>query len=702
MTDTSTPHSPEHATERRGLASRWRHLVTARRTAWIFAILPLLLGAVLAGVIGQAERDRLPTDQLPAGYDSTKAVELAEKLPDQDSSTAVIVFSADKGTLSRQQLGEIAQLLAKVGNTDKPVYIPSEDGTAVLGVVQLSATSATEVGNEVKNLRETLSKDTPDGVTAQVTGPAGVEADLASVFDGANFKLLGITALVVAILLIVTYRSPVLWIIPLTVVGVADQTASFLATHVLKFFDVAWNESTIGILSVLVFGAGTDYALLLISRYRDELRNFDDRRAAMRVALGNTVEPVLASGGTVFVGLLTLLLSLIPTTRGLGLACAVGVVTAAFFVLVCLPSALVLFPRGSFWPRVPQVGDPNASETRSAWRRIGEVVAKRPIVVGTAVVVGIALLAIGNTQIKIGLDTADQFLTKPEAIAASERIAQSFPAGTANPTTITTRADASQVIARAKTVTDVSSVTPLQQGDGITQLQVVLKAHEGSPEAQHAITDLRSSLTGFPDTFVGGPEAQTMDGTAASARDRELIIPIILALVLVALIALLRAVVAPILLVATVVGTYFAALGASWWIFTGPLGFSALDESVPLMAFLFLVALGVDYNIFLITRAREEALVHGSREGMLRALGATGGVITSAGILLAAVFATLGVLPLVVLAQLGVVVCLGVLLDTLIVRTMLVPALAFITKDVFWWPRTLRPKAKGEHAITEA
>ncbi|HCX83975.1 MAG TPA: hypothetical protein DHV14_02315 [Micrococcales bacterium] len=676
-------------------SSGWIRFATGARTAWIVALLPLLIGGALIGGLGQAERERGATDQLPVGADSTQAAELAERLPQQDGSTAVVLFTAagsssadDGAALTPEQLEAIGALVGELAG-GQPVVVPSEDGTAALGIVPIEATSASAVADAVVDLRATLRDGAPDGVQAQVTGPAGVEADLASVFDGANFRLLGATALVVAILLIVTYRSPVLWLVPLTVVGLADQSAAVLATHVLAAVDIPSNESTIGILSVLVFGAGTNYALLLISRYRDELRRLPDRREAMALALRRTLEPVLCSAGTVVVGVLTLLLSLVPTTRGLGLACAVGIVVAATFVLGFLPAALVVFPRGIFWPRAPRVGDATAAETRSVWRRIGDGVAKGPLAVALTVVVGLGALAIGNTQLRLGLDTAEQFLSTPEAIVAADRISESYPAGTANPTSIVTTADATQVQELASAVPGVASVSPVSEGDGVTQLQVVLTSQEGSAEAQQAIRDLRTALQDEPETYVGGPEAQTMDATEAAARDRQLIVPLILGLVLVALALLLRAVVAPVLLVLTVVGTYFAALGASWWIFTGPLGFSALDEGVPLMAFLFLVALGVDYNIFLVTRAREESIEHGAREGMLRALGATGGVITSAGILLAAVFAVLGVLPLVVLAQLGVVVCLGVLLDTLVVRTMLVPALALLLGDRFWWPRRI-------------
>jgi RND superfamily putative drug exporter len=662
-------------------------------SAYFVAIIPLLIGLAAIGALGEGDRERLATDQLPEGYDSTEAIALAQSLPDTGTSAAVIIFSADQGTLNQGHVGAIAQAVATVGG-EGPV--PSNDGTAALAFIELDSPSSSELADSVGELRETLREATPDGVTVQVSGPAGIEADLAGVFQGANFRLLGATALVVAILLIVTYRSPVLWLVPLTVVGIADQAAAVFATRVLAAVDIPWNESTIGILSVLVFGAGTNYALLLISRYRDELRLTEDRREAMRIAVTRTAEPVIASGGTVVAGLLVLLLSLIPTTRGLGVAGAVGIVTAMVFVLGVLPSALVIFPRGIFWPRAPKVGDTTAAATRSIWRRIGDVVAKRPLLAGIAVVVALGALALGGTSIKLGLDTSEQFLATPESIIAAERIAESFPGGTSNPTQVVTRADADAVVAAASTVPGVASARPGLSGDGVTAIQVVLEATDGSADAKATVVALREALADFDDTHVSGPEAQSLDGSDANARDRGVLIPIILVLVLGALMVLLRGVVAPIILVATVVATYGAAIGAAWLIVTEVLGFSALDETAPLFAFLFLVALGVDYNIFLVTRAREEAREHGTREGMLRALGATGGVITSAGILLAAVFAVLGVLPLVVLAQLGLIVCIGVLLDTLVVRTMLVPAITLVLGDRFWWPRRVTTVAHSE------
>jgi RND superfamily putative drug exporter len=660
-------------------------------------ILALLFSGALIGMLGEAAHRTAATDSLPHGYQSTRVAALEDQLPQSQGSVAVVLFTADSGDLStaeRQSLEAGFDRLA--GEGGPPASLEwSQDGTAGIGVVPVDATGATQVADAVKKLRSEAGELAPEGTTAQVTGPAAIQADLAGVFDGANTTLLLTTALVVAVLLILTYRSPFLWTVPLVVVGVADRLAAVLATHGLKLADVPWDESTVGILSVLVFGAGTDYALLLISRYRDELRTHEDRYAAMTTAWKATAEAVLASSTTVVVGLLTLLLSVVPTTRGLGLACAIGVVVAAAMVLLVLPCALVLFGRWIFWPLVPRVGQEALVDSqRSVWHRLGARVSRRPAGFATAAVVLVALLATGLLQVKQGLTEAEQFLETPESISAAGRLAQSFPAGTVDPTTVLTRDDAGQVVQTIAQVPGVASAHSGVSADSLTKIDVILQDRAGSPGAERAVGDLRSSLAPYDATYVGGSAAATIDATAGAERDRLVLIPLILALVLVALGLVLRSVVAPILLVATVVGTYFAALGASWWIFTGVFDFQAMDVGVPLLAFLFLVALGVDYNIFLVTRALQEARGHGVREGMLRALTATGGVITSAGILLASVFAVLGVLPLVVLAQLGIVIFVGVLLDTLVVRTVLVPALTWVLGERFWWPRRVGETAE--------
>ncbi|QBR93144.1 MMPL family transporter [Nocardioides euryhalodurans] len=679
------------------------------------ALLALLLSGALIGAVGEAERSPSATDSLPDGYDSTTVTELSAELPSGEGSVALALFTSDDGTLDRATLAELETVYGSLvteatagaeggppPGTEGGGLQVSEDGTAAIGVVPVPVEGATETADVVADLRGVLDADVPDGVTGSLTGPAAIEADLAGVFDGADLTLLAATATVVAVLLIITYRSPFLWLVPLAVVGIADRVAAVAATHTLAAFEVAWDESTVGILSVLVFGAGTDYALLLISRYRDELRTHDNRYAAMAAAVRGTAEAVLASSTTVVLGLLTLLLSVVPTTRGLGLACAVGVVVAATFALVVLPCALVLFGRWVFWPLVPRVGQPVLVDSRSSlWRRLGDRVAGHPARFATVAVLLVAGLATGLTQVEQGLSQSEQFLETPESIVAAERLGESFPAGTVDPTVVLTRSDAEEVLRAAEQTDGVVSATPGASSDDLARIDVVLDAPAGSEAAQAAIVELRGELSSYDDTWVGGSEAQAVDAIAGAERDRQLLIPLILALVLLGLTLLLRSLVAPLLLVATVVGTFFAALGASWWIYTGVFGFEAIDVGVPLLAFLFLVALGVDYNIFLVTRALQEAGSHGVREGMLRALTATGGVITSAGILLAAVFAVLGVLPLVVLAQLGIVIFVGVLLDTLVVRTVLVPALALILGERFWWPRRVTGRATGSSAVGE-
>ena len=684
--------------------------VSGRRTAWLVALVPLLLALAVILLVPEGQRDASASDSLPAGADSTLAVELADQLPADDGQVAIVLWTATSGSIDRAtqqdlQRQTIALLSQEGGATAAqpgqpgggtgpgagaqtgPVVV-AEDQTAAFAAVPVTSTSATDNIDKVEALRAQLRDDAPAGLEVQVTGPAAIQADIGQVFDGANLRLLLSTAGVVALLLIITYRSPVLWLVPLTVVGIADRLSAIVATNVLQLTGVAWDESTVGILSVLVFGAGTDYALLLISRYRDELKRVESRHLAMARAVARTAEAVASSAVTVVLGLLTLLLSAIPTTRGLGLACAVGIVVAASFALVVLPAALVLFGRWVFWPRVPHVGDTVLVDSeRSLWHRVGDAVARRPrtFVVGTVVV--LAALASGTLGITTGLGPADQFLQKPEAISAAQRLGESFPAGTSDPVQVVTRDNPEQVLAAVEKVDGVTSARVSASGAGIARIDAVPDADPGSDAAQAIVADVRGAVADFTDTHVGGGDAKSVDAKDYAARDRLLILPLILLLVLGALVLLLRSVVAPLLLVATVLATYAASMGASWWVFRGVFGFEAMDTGVPLLAFLFLVALGVDYNIFLVTRAREEAREHGTRIGMLRALTATGGVITSAGILLAAVFAVLGVLPLVVLAQLGAIIFLGVLLDTLVVRTVLVPALALTLGETFWWPR---------------
>jgi RND superfamily putative drug exporter len=507
------------------------------------------------------------------------------------------------------------------------------------------------------------------------------------VFEGADTRLLLVTVLVVAVLLLVTYRSPVLWLVPLAVVAAAEQVTLRIVEAVLPRLELATNGATTGITSVLVFGAATDYALLLIARYREELRRTAGRFEAMAAAVRRTTEAILASGATVVLAVLTLLLATIEGNRALGVAAAIGVVVAMLAALVVLPAALVLFGRGLFWPFVPRQGA-EPTEGR-VWGRLGEAVARRPRVVALGGFAALAALAAGALGATTGLSQTEQFRVKPEAVLGAQTLARAFPAGTTDPVVVTTTPGAVQrVVAAAREVDGVASASPGRAGAQVAEVRVVLAAEPGSAASDAAVRELRAELAGVPgaQAEVGGTVAATLDVKDAYDRDVRLILPLILVLVAGVLVLLLRGLLAPLLLVVTVVASFAASLGAGWLLFEHVLGFPALDAGVVLLSFLFLVALGVDYNIFLVTRAREDAARYGTRDGMLRALRVTGGVITSAGILLAAVFAVLGVLPLITLTQIGIVVCIGVLLDTLLVRTVLVPALAFALGDRFWWP----------------
>ena len=537
-------------------------------------------------------------------------------------------------------------------------------------------------------MRELAKEGAPSGLEVYVTGPEGFSADLSGVFAGADFTLLLSTVIIVAVLLLITYRSPTLWLVPLLVVGVADGMAGQLARQVAALFGITPDGSVTGILSVLVFGAGTNYALLLIARYREELLLHEDRHVAMAKAIRGAGPAIIASGTTVTLALLTLSFADLAGNRALGLVCATGIVIAMIAALGVLPAALVVFGRGLFWPFVPKFGGVNKSDS-GLWAKLGKGVSKRPIAVSLLGVLILGGLASGVSGIQVGLASTDRFLKTPEAVVGQQVLAEAFPAGSTSPTIVVAKAaQAEEVKALVENVDGVASVSIGESDGTITQLNVILDAEGQSEEAYAAIKLMRDEVdkaTGA-DAKVGGLDAQALDVKDAYAHDQLVVIPLILILVFVVLVILLRSFVAPVLLLVTVVASFFASMGAGWLIFTSVLGFPALDLSVFLFSFLFLVALGVDYNIFLVTRAKEEAEKVGTRQGMIKALSATGGVITSAGILLAAVFAVLGVLPLVALAQIGVIVCIGVLLDTLLVRTVIVPALAFMTGKKFWWP----------------
>ena len=662
-------------------------VITARRTSWIVLVGALLAAGAVFGLGSGSEAETSPGVGLPASAESAQVAALQEDLPGADGTSALLVFSRDGDQLTDDDQAAIADVATALAEVSSSEFLPpatvSDDGTAVLLVLPLDEIDDVAAqADRAAEIRSAANENLPAGLEALLTGPEGFAVDIAAVFKGADFTLLLVTVIVVAVLLLITYRSPWLWLVPLVVVGVADGLAGIVATRVAAGMGIALDASVTGILSVLVFGAGTNYALLLIARYRDELRENEDRRVAMAKALRGAGPAIIASGSTVTLSLLTLLFAQLSGNRALGIACAVGIVIAMLFALVVLPAALVLFGRRLFWPYVPKFGSDNPSH-RGLWSKLGTGVSRRPLVVVVAGALVLGGLALGVTQLQIGLAQTEKFTSTPEAVTGQEIIADAFAAGSGSPAIIMAEPDrAAQVAADAERVDGVTSVRVGESTDKATELTVVLDAAAETPEAYKTIVKLRE----IDGALVGGLDAQALDVNRAQTADQDLVIPLILALVFLVLVLLLRSLVAPLLLLITVVGSFFASLGISWLLFESVFAFPAVDTNVVLFSFLFLVALGVDYNIFLVTRAREEAVLHGTRAGMIRALSATGAVITSAGILLAAVFAVLGVLPLITLTQIGIIVCIGVLLDTLLVRTVLVPALAFLAGERFWWP----------------
>lgn len=671
--------------------------VARRLTAWLTIVLALLGTAAIFGLVSAPADDSFPASGLPAGAESAQVAALLDEGPTADATVAILVFDRDGAELGEGDLTAVddaASRLAELSTAPMAVRsIPSDDGQAALVTVPLSRSDVEDdVAAAADQLRSAAGEDLPDGLRARLTGPVGFQADISNAFAGADFRLLLVTVIVVGVLLIITYRSPVLWIVPLVVVGLADGLARVIVAALGPALGFTIDPSVAGIQSVLVFGAGTNYALLLVARYREELLREPDRFAAMRSAVRGAGSAILASGGTVTLSLLLLLLGSLDGTRALGFACAVGIVVALVFGLLVLPAALALCGRGLFWPFVPKFDATREHDDRSVWARIGRGVARRPRSVIAAAIALLVVFGIGAVGLRIGLPQTEQILGDPESVQAQAVLEQSFDAGLTAQTVVlapTAEADRAEGLLGAADGVDV--VTRGDSWGGRVEFDVTLDGAPQSAEAFATIEGLRSSFDAgggsLPDTLVGGTDATALDVRDASERDRGLILPLIIAVVFGVLAVLLRSLVAPIVLIATVLATFFASLGASNWIFQNVLGFAAFDTSVVLFGFLFLVALGVDYNIFLVTRAREErAGGLATKDAMVRALGGTGGVITSAGILLAAVFVVLGILPVVALAQIGVIVCIGVLLDTLLVRTVVVPAVVFVLGDTFWWP----------------
>lgn len=667
--------------------------VTGPRS-WLLAAVAVLAGVGVMALVGPNTAAGQAPQSLPQHSPSARVTALAGQFPGGDRTPLIVVVSrADGAVLGPADLDAAraarnrAQAAAQPGAAPAQPLTPSQDGKAALGVVPLSTTlSGLALNDAVNALRTAAATGLAADLQVHVTGGPAFGADIASAFTHANVTLLAVTASVVALLLIATYRSPVLWLVPLLVVAFADRVAATVGTAVASLTGLSFDGATSGITSVLVFGAGTNYALLLISRYRQELRRHAGHRGALRRAVHRAGPAIVASNATVVLALLTLLLAATPSTRSLGALAACGLVIAAVSVLVVLPPLLAVCGRRLFWPFIPV--DRPATES-GAWRRVAEWVAGRPALVAVAAVAVLAALGGGLWGTRIGLSQTEQFRVRADSVAGYHVLAQHFPAGLANPTLVVADTGHAAAVHQAMAATPgvVSATESGRSASGLTQWSVVIDAPPSSVRAFDIVAALRDSTRAADSgALVGGADAAALDVRDAATHDRVLLIPAILAVILIVLAVLLRSVMAPpVLLVATMLGA-LGALGLGGWVSLHLFGFPALDYTTPLFAFLFLAALGVDYTIFLVTRAREEAARHGTRQGMVEAVAATGGVITSAGIVLAAVFCVLAVLPLMVLTQLGIIVGLGILLDTFVVRTLVIPALFTLVGDRIWWP----------------
>ncbi len=698
----------------------WARLVIGRRSAWAVIagwVLLLVVAAPLAAGLG-ATQSTDPVNYLPAGAQSAALLRELAGVPGGDVSAAVVIYARPGGLTAADRTritADRAAVPAHVTHAGQagPVRV-SADGAAALFTVELPSTDAV-LNVAVPRLRQltataagnSVGAPTAGGLSVAVTGPAGYTADANHAAGGIDGTLLIAAAAVVVVLLLLIYRSPLLWLLPILTVTGGLLTAQAAITLLARHGALTVTDLAAGILNVLVFGAATDYALLLIARYREQLHTTPDHRAALAAAVRSATGAIAASAGTVIAGMLCLLAATITANRGLGPVAALGVAGGLLASLTLLPALLAVTGRRVFWPRTPQpthAAGPTVLPARvdspaalpppvGMWARLATSVGRHPrrVWILTALLLALGVAGLGDTR--LGLPQAGTFRGTVQSVTGQQLLDAHFPPGASSPTQILTdTASAAGVRRAAATTPGIVEVTTVPATRDRTLLQATLAAPPDSPAAQHTITVLRDRLAAVPaaHALVGGATAVQLDIARGAAHDRAVVMPLVLAVVLLVLILLLRALVAPLVLLATVVLSYAAALGVSVTLFDA-LGLAGTDPSVPLYAFLFLVALGVDYNIFLMTRVREEAFRVGTRAGTLRGLAVTGGVITSAGLVLAATFTTLAVLPLVVLTETGIAVALGVLLDTFLVRSLLVPALTYDLGDRIWWPS--RPPA---------
>ncbi|MFB6554645.1 MMPL family transporter, partial [Streptomyces sp. NPDC056405] len=680
----------------------------SRRARWLIPVVLLLVWLGIGGTLGPyaGKLGEVATNDqaafLPRSAESTRVVDAQKAFQQDETLPVIVVWTADGGGAVTEHRAAATRSVAGLEGQPGIVgpatpALPSDDGAALQAVVQVEP----DLGDRLPDVLERIRDDAGQvpGTQAQLAGPAASQADLSDAFAGIDGLLLGVALVTVLVILLLVYRSVLL---PLVIIlgAVFALGLACAIVYALADRDVVRVDGQVqGILSILVIGAATDYALLLTARYREELARHPDRFSAVRAALRASWGAVVASAATVALGLLALLLSDLTNNRALGPVGAIGIVCAVLSTLTFLPAVLVLLGRAAYWPAKPvRTGDPDAGHR--LWHRIAELVDRAPRRIwAISLAALLACAAFAPTLTSKGVPLDEIFVNDAPSVAAQQTLARHFPGGSGNPAVIIADADRlDPVLAATRDTRGVASAAAVTASgrpgggepkvvDGRVRIDATLQAPADSDAAKSTVARLRSAVHDVPgaDALVGGYTAQQYDTQRTAEHDRTLIVPVVLAIILVILIVLLRSLLMPVLLVATVALNFLATLGVSALVFTHVFGFSGTDASVPLYGFVFLVALGVDYNIFLMSRVRQESLDHGVREGILRGLTATGGVITSAGVVLAATFAALGVIPLAFLVQIAFIVAFGVLLDTLIVRSLLVPALVLDIGPAAWW-----------------
>lgn len=671
--------------------SKWAVLVT-----WTIVV-SLLTAAAMRFNDAQNNRDAA---YLPKSAESLKAVHLEEQGFGDELLTGLLVYRRDAG-LTRADRAAVrddvrslhrAPLTAQYGTT-RQIFLPDRKTAAIY--VQLRTRGDQQVlFDAADRLRSIGRYESPPGLQVKLTGQMGYFDDSVRIFDSIDGSLLAGTIAIITILLLLIYRSPFLWLLPLVSVGIAEITARGIGTKLAESGTTVTSQGA-ALMTVLIFGVGTDYALLLIARYREELRHHQDRHVAMGHALRRSGPPIVASGATVIAALLCLSLANVNATSGAGPIGAMGVGLAMVAMLTVLPALLLLAGRAAFWPFVPQYGAEESYAAGRFWSRLTELIGRRPRVLMVAVIALMGVMSLGLTQHSGGLDLEQSFRSDVESVKGQRILERALPPGATGPLTVLI-SDRSVVGAARRALAkspDIAAIGLEQRRNGVTRIEAALKYRPYSDAAVDAVKRVRRAVdnVGKGKVFISGAPAVEADSREYAARDNRLIMPLALVVVTLILFVLLRAIVAPLLLVATVVASYFAVLGISFVVFNQVFGFTGVDEYLPLFVFIFLVALGVDYNIFLMARVREEAARHGAVEGMRRGLVVTGGVITSAGVVLAGTFFVLAAMPLTMLTEIGTAIALGVLFDALVVRSVLVPSIGFALGAKLWWPHSFPP-----------